>query len=133
MSSHMGEFQDPLLLCVATLDQNEFTASPTPKVLSAQPIGAPVFKVRGWANSQLTKYHSFHVKEMFTDLARSIKNSCMLIFSAYKLLSARYLISIPDLQSKVTVGKLRNSAITKLAKLSCTRIAMPQVLEILMS
>ncbi len=37
------------------------TASSTPKVLSAQPIGAPVFKIRGWANNQLTKNHSFPV------------------------------------------------------------------------
>ena len=34
------------------------TASPTPKVLSAQSIGAPVFKIRRWVNNQLTKYHS---------------------------------------------------------------------------
>ncbi len=36
----------------------ENTASPIPKVLSAQPIGATVFEIRGWANSQPTKYHS---------------------------------------------------------------------------
>ena len=36
------------------------TATPTPMVLSTQQIGAPVFKTRGWANSQLTNYHSLH-------------------------------------------------------------------------
>ena len=34
------------------------TASPTPRVLSAKPIGAPVLKLRRWANGQQTKYHS---------------------------------------------------------------------------
>ncbi len=63
-----------------------------------------------------------HVQEMFTDIAISIKISCVWIFSAYQLLSARYLISLSDLQSEVTVGKLRKSAISKWAKFSCTEI-----------
>ena len=47
-----GQFSHGLLVCHV-----EYSASPTPKVLPAQPIGAPLIKVKGWANSQLTKYH----------------------------------------------------------------------------
>ncbi len=29
-------------------------ATPTSRVLSSKPIGAPIYKIRGWGNSQLT-------------------------------------------------------------------------------